>query len=93
MSNNNASPGSRLRQAWTRGPFALPGVFNALVAKMAERLGFEAIYLSGGALSAATGLPDVGLTTVTEFVDERDASPRRVRCLCCAMPIPASVRP
>src|SRR5262249_40870406 len=41
-----------------------------LVAKMAERLGFQAIYLSGGALSAATGLPDVGLVTQSEFADE-----------------------
>jgi methylisocitrate lyase len=37
---------------------------------MAERLGFEAVYLSGAALSAAMGVPDVGLITLTEFVDE-----------------------
>src|SRR5260370_37783484 len=36
---------------------------------MAERLGFSAVYLSGGALSASAGLPDVGLLTLTEFVD------------------------
>jgi methylisocitrate lyase len=47
----------------------VPGVFNALVARMAERLGFRAVYLSGGALSAAAGVPDVGLLTLTEFVD------------------------
>jgi methylisocitrate lyase len=46
------------------------GVFNALVARMAERLGFQAIYLSGGALSASLGLPDIGLVTLTEFVEE-----------------------
>jgi len=63
------SPGKRLKTAWTKQPIMLPGVFNALVARMAERLGFEAIYLSGGALSAAAGLPDVGLLTLTEFVD------------------------
>jgi methylisocitrate lyase len=45
-------------------------VFNALVGRMAERLGFQAIYLSGAALSASLGLPDVGLTTLSEFVDE-----------------------
>ena len=38
--------------------------------RLAERLGFRAVYLSGGALSAATGVPDVGLLTLTEFVDE-----------------------
>ena len=43
------SPGRRLRNAWQTAPIAIPGVFNALVAKMAERLGFQAIYLSGGA--------------------------------------------
>jgi methylisocitrate lyase len=36
---------------------------------MAERLGFSAIYLSGGALSADFGVPDVGLLTLTEFAE------------------------
>jgi methylisocitrate lyase len=47
----------------------LPGVFNALVGRIAERLGFSALYLSGAALSASFGLPDVGLVTLNEFVD------------------------
>jgi methylisocitrate lyase len=64
------SPGRRLRNAWQRAPIAIPGVFNALVAKMAERLGHDAVYLSGGALSAAFGVPDVGLLSLTEFVNE-----------------------
>jgi methylisocitrate lyase len=64
------SPGRRLRQAWAAAPVAVPGVFNALVARMADRLGFRAIYLSGAALSASTGLPDVGLLTMTEFVEQ-----------------------
>ncbi|HLN31438.1 MAG TPA: methylisocitrate lyase [Gemmataceae bacterium] len=63
------SPGKRLRAAWTAQPIAVPGVFNALVGRMAERLGFRAVYLSGGALSAATGVPDIGLLSLTEFVD------------------------
>lgn len=70
MSAANQSPGRKLRDAWQREPIAVPGVFNALVARMAERLGFQAVYLSGGALSAAYGLPDVGLLTQTEFVHE-----------------------
>ena len=82
MNDMQSSPGSRLRQAWTRGPFALPGVFNALVANMAQRLGFEAVYLSGAALSAATGVPDVGLITLTEFVDEA----RRIT-QACSLPL------
>jgi methylisocitrate lyase len=36
---------------------------------MAERLGFRAVYLSGAALSAAHGVPDVGLLTLNDFVD------------------------
>lgn len=67
--NGTPNPGRALRDAWQGGTVAVPGVFNALVARMAERLGFRAIYLSGGALSAASGVPDVGLLSLTEFVD------------------------
>jgi methylisocitrate lyase len=73
MSTNSAqrgSPGQRLRQAWAAEPILIPGVWNALVARMAERLGYRAVYLSGGALSASAGIPDVGLLTLTEFVEE-----------------------
>jgi methylisocitrate lyase len=63
------SPGKRLKEAWTRQTIQVPGVFNALVGRMAERLGFEAIYLSGAALSAGLALPDIGLVTLTEFAD------------------------
>jgi methylisocitrate lyase len=62
-----SSSGRRLRDAWSRGQVLLPGVFCPLVAKMAERLGFSAVYLSGGALSAGNGVPDIGLLTLTEF--------------------------
>lgn len=64
----NASPGRKLREAWATGPVAIPGVFSPLVAKLAERIGFRAVYLSGGALSASSGVPDIGLLTLTEFV-------------------------
>src|SRR4029077_10970045 len=67
-------------------PIALPGVFNALLARMAERLGYQAVYLSGGALSAAAGVPDVGLLTLTEFVEQARAiaSATRLPLLCDA---------
>ncbi len=80
------SPGRRLRDAWAAGPFALPGVFNPLVAKMAERLGFRAVYLSGGALSAGYGVPDIGLLTLTEFVQaaQLTAQATRLPLLCDA---------
>src|ERR1041384_285415 len=76
------SPGRRLRDAWSRQTIPFPGVFNALGGRMAEKLGFDAIYLSGGALSAGTGVPDVGLVTLTEFVDEA----RRIT-QACSLPL------
>lgn len=69
MSPPLASPGRQLRNAWATGAVALPGAFNALVARMAERLGFRGVYLSGAALSAASALPDVGLVTLSEFIE------------------------
>lgn len=45
------------------------GVFSPLVALMAEEAGFEAIYLSGAALSASLALPDLGLITLNEVAD------------------------
>ncbi|MCA1685899.1 MAG: methylisocitrate lyase [Planctomycetia bacterium] len=65
------TPGARLRLAWAERPIMIPGVFNALTAKAAERLGYRAVYLSGGALSAGwAGVPDVGLLTLTEFAEQ-----------------------
>lgn len=49
----------------------IPGVFNALAARMAERAGFVAVYQSGAALSAGlAAVPDVGLLTQTEFAEQ-----------------------
>jgi methylisocitrate lyase len=64
----NPSPGQRFRDAWAAAPLAIPGAFNPLCAKLAEKVGFRAVYLSGGALSASNGVPDIGLLTLTEFV-------------------------
>ncbi|WP_413354396.1 methylisocitrate lyase [Microbacterium sp. 1P06AB] len=43
-----------------------PGAFNPLSARLVERKGFEGVYISGAVLSADLGLPDIGLTTLTE---------------------------
>ena len=43
-----------------------PGAFNPLSARLIERKGFEGVYISGAVLSADLGLPDSGLTTLTE---------------------------
>ena len=49
------------------GALVLPGCFDGLVARMAARKGFEALYLSGGGTSALSGVPDVGLVTAPQF--------------------------
>jgi len=43
-----------------------PGAFNPLSGMLIERLGFEGIYVSGAVVSASLGLPDIGLTTLSE---------------------------
>jgi methylisocitrate lyase len=44
----------------------MPGAFNPLSAMLIEKKGFEGVYISGAVLSADLGLPDIGLTTLTE---------------------------
>lgn len=44
----------------------LPGAFSPLVAMLIESLGFEGVYVSGAVLSNDLGLPDIGLTTISE---------------------------
>lgn len=43
-----------------------PGAFNPLSAKLIQDKGFEGVYISGAVISADLGLPDIGLTTLTE---------------------------
>ncbi len=65
------TPGASFRQVLEEGGLVIPGVFNALVARLAERAGFKAVYQSGAALSASlAALPDVGLVTQTEFAEQ-----------------------
>ncbi|MEX2502457.1 MAG: methylisocitrate lyase [Trueperaceae bacterium] len=60
-----------LRQGLARSgpPLRYPGAVSPLVAKLIEDVGFDGVYLSGGALAAELGMPDVGLTTASEVVD------------------------
>lgn len=44
----------------------MPGAFNPLSARLIERKGFDGVYISGAVISADLGLPDIGLTTLTE---------------------------
>jgi 2-methylisocitrate lyase-like PEP mutase family enzyme len=64
-------PTTRLRQLLARpGVIMAPGVADALNAKLVVRHGFEAIYMTGAGTSAVRlGMPDVGLLTMSEMVD------------------------
>ncbi len=48
------------------GLLRFPGAMNPLTARLIERKGFEGVYLSGAVMSAELGLPDIGLTTLSE---------------------------
>ena len=53
-----------------------PGAFSPLVALAIQRQGFEGVYVSGAALSADLGLPDIGLTTLSEVAARGGAMAR-----------------
>ena len=58
---------ANLRAALKSGELQrFPGAFNPLGAKLIQEKGFEGVYISGAVLSADLGLPDIGLTTLTE---------------------------
>jgi len=59
----------RLRELIAKSTVAMPGAFNALAARAIEKAGFDAIYVSGAGMSNAVyGMPDVGMTTMSEAV-------------------------
>ncbi|MBC7815909.1 MAG: methylisocitrate lyase [Planctomycetaceae bacterium] len=66
------TPGLRFRQAMDiERPLQVVGAINAYCARLAERTGFRAIYLSGaGVANAAFGLPDLGMTSLNDVVEE-----------------------
>ncbi|MDZ4658868.1 MAG: methylisocitrate lyase [Bythopirellula sp.] len=55
-----------------------PGAFSPLVAMLIAELKFEGVYISGAALSADLGLPDIGLTTLSEVAGRAEAITRSV---------------
>jgi hypothetical protein len=61
------SAGRRFRQLLKRPRILkLPGTHNGMAALQAKGAGFEALYLSGAAMTASMGLPDLGIITVDE---------------------------
>ena len=65
-----ASPGARFRKAVAQEkPLQIAGTINAYAARLAERVGFRAIYLSGGGVAAGSlGLPDLGISTLDDVL-------------------------
>ncbi|WGR62330.1 methylisocitrate lyase (plasmid) [Paracoccus ferrooxidans] len=62
-----APAGARFRAALARpGILRLPGAHNGMAALQARAAGFQALYLSGAAMTASMGLPDLGIITVDE---------------------------
>lgn len=69
---------ARLRARLATGELLVfPGAFNPLSAKLIERKSFDGVYISGAVLAADLGLPDIGLTTLSE-VATRSAQISRV---------------
>jgi 2-methylisocitrate lyase-like PEP mutase family enzyme len=46
-----------------------PGCFDGLSARLVQEAGFEAAYLSGGAIARSMGIPDIGLVTMSESIE------------------------
>jgi methylisocitrate lyase len=77
------SPGKRLRDLIDESTIQVPGAPTALFARLIERCGYDAMYLSGAAFSAGIlGLPDIGLFTLTELVQQTTYITRA-----CALPL------
>lgn len=67
-----------LRQVLATGKtLVMVGAFNGLVARSVTNAGMDALYVSGGAISAASGVPDIGLLSLdyfTRIISEVSAS-------------------
>jgi methylisocitrate lyase len=70
--NSGTSAGAQLRQAIaSQHPLQIVGTINAYTAMMAERIGHQALYLSGaGVANASFGLPDLGMTSLNDVCED-----------------------
>ncbi|MDV2858699.1 methylisocitrate lyase [Oceanimonas sp. CAM02] len=66
------SPGAKFREAVANNqPLQVVGTINPYCAMMAEQVGHQAIYLSGGGIANASyGLPDLGITTLNDVLED-----------------------
>lgn len=78
MHRPRKSRGRAFRELLDTQTVVLPGAFNALTAMQIERAGFTACYVSGAALAAARGLPDIGLLSLPEVSADAAAIARAV---------------
>src|SRR5215475_5841321 len=66
-----------LRAALNSGKLLqFPGAFSPLVSMLIERIGFDGVYVSGAVLANDLGLPDIGLTTLSEVAQRGKAIAR-----------------
>jgi methylisocitrate lyase len=74
------TPGARLRAAVVaEHPLQIIGAINAYHARMAERVGYRALYLSGGGVAAGSlGIPDLGISTIDDVLTDA----RRITDVC-----------
>lgn len=75
---SSSDKGQRLREVLAGRTVAFPGAYNALTAMQIERAGYDAVYVSGAAVSAARGVPDIGLISLTEMAEEAGTMARSV---------------
>jgi|SRR5690625_764641 len=72
--------GSWFVSQWEQKKFiAMAGVYDPISGLLAKQAGFKALYLSGGALTASLGLPDLGLLTMEELIDRARSIVRATR--------------
>lgn len=72
--------GAKLASFWEQKKFiSIVGAYDPIGGLLARDAGFEALYLSGGALTASLGLPDLGLITMEELVTRAQAIVRSTR--------------
>jgi methylisocitrate lyase len=66
------TPGTKLREAVkTEQPLQIVGAINAYHARMVERTGYRAVYLSGGGVAAGSlGVPDLGISTLDDVLTD-----------------------
>lgn len=63
-----APAGERLAALWEKpGIVRIPGAHNAMAGLLAQKAGFECLYVSGAAVTASMGLPDLGVITIEEL--------------------------